>query len=361
MRERTRDAARAAAHPRLSGRPRRDARPRPTGSSCRSRARSRSSAASWRSTSRRRRSRMPRSTICFACWTDLQGTGRDADLRVASAAGGVRAVRPDHGPARRAATSGRSTARRRGPDADRPRDGRPRSSAARRGRRARVRAPSDQPLLESTGLTRRPCVRARLARGAPGRDRLSVRAGRLGAVRAARDAVRPLHAGRRQRSRIDGRAFASPRRATRRAPAWHSCPRIASSQGLLLQPRSAPQPRAAARSRARGSLVAARSTSSARRRRAMLRAWSIKASGARGVPRQSQRRQPAEGRARALAGDRRRACCCMDEPTKGVDVGAKFEIHGIIRRQARGRDGLPGRLERSAGGAGARASRRRHA
>ena len=24
----------------------------------------------------------------------------------------------------------------------------------------------------------------------------------------------------------------------------------------------------------------------------------------------------------------------MDEPTKGVDVGAKFEIHSIIRRQA---------------------------
>jgi len=24
----------------------------------------------------------------------------------------------------------------------------------------------------------------------------------------------------------------------------------------------------------------------------------------------------------------------MDEPTKGVDVGAKFEIHEIIRRQA---------------------------
>ncbi len=49
--------------------------------------------------------------------------------------------------------------------------------------------------------------------------------------------------------------------------------------------------------------------------------------------RQSLRRQPAEGRHRQVA-ERRPEILRMDEPTRGIDVGAKWEIYGIINELA---------------------------
>ena len=45
-------------------------------------------------------------------------------------------------------------------------------------------------------------------------------------------------------------------------------------------------------------------------------------------------RQPAEGRARQVAGVRSRRVLILDEPTRGIDIGAKVEVHRIISELA---------------------------
>ena len=72
-------------------------------------------------------------------------------------------------------------------------------------------------------------------------------------------------------------------------------------------------------------------------------------------------RQPAEGGARALAGDRSRAILILDEPTQGVDVGSKAEIHALMVALAEQRAGDHHDLVGAAGDSRHERPHRRHA
>ena len=100
----------------------------------------------------------------------------------------------------------------------------------------------------------------------------------------------------------------------------------------------------------------------ARRRReraeadGLVRDWRIKAAGTDALPDSlSGGNQQKVVVAKWLATAPR--VLLLDEPTKGVDVGAKFEIHEMVRRQAARGPGGAGRVERPARGAGAGRSR----
>ena len=94
--------------------------------------------------------------------------------------------------------------------------------------------------------------------------------------------------------------------------------------------------------------------------RVSLRNWHIKAPGIEATPdRLSGGNQQKVVLARWLGIDPR--VFLLDEPTKGVDVGAKDEIHEIVRKKAVDGSRLPRRLERSARDTRARAPHRRDA
>ena len=115
-------------------------------------------------------------------------------------------------------------------------------------RSARVSARSDDasPALELERLSRPPCFHDVSLVGRPRRNRRTVRPGRVGPLRAARDHLRPAPAdGRRDGHRRRGPA-AAIRQRRRRAPASRSCPRsvtvrasssISTSAHNLVQPR----------------------------------------------------------------------------------------------------------------------------
>ena len=193
------------------------------------------------------------------------------------------------------------------------------------------------------------------------RDRRAVRPGRAPDARSCSRRSSALYPRRRRDDprRRTGRPvrLLAARRGARRHRAGAGG---AAAAGTALQPDGPPQPGAAAGRRA-AAIVLVR-----------VRARAPRGGGARWRPGGSRRAGvdvPPD--ASAAATSRRSSSpsgwrtapkvLLLDEPTKGVDVGAKFEIHEIIRREAARGAGLPGRVERSAGGPRARRSHPRHA
>ena len=191
--------------------------------------------------------------------------------------------------------------------------------------------PSDQPRFTIDRLTRRPCFED---------VSLTIRAGEIvclfGLVGSGRsellETLFALHTPDAGAIAIDGGEcrFAAPRDAARAGLAL--VPEDRQQQGLFFNldlRHNLVLPREAARS----SLVV-RPRAEQADARAMIRAWSIKTPGPEAFPDSlSGGNQQKVVVARWLAMAPR--ILLMDEPTKGVDVGAKFEIHEIIRRQAR--------------------------
>ena len=259
-----------------------------------------------------------------------QGRRRHAALRVAPAAGSVPAVRSHHGAARRRATSGpTSVAASRPDDIVRAMVGRdlpPRTDDVQR------RGQTQPRVLDVNGLASGPMLPQRLAaRRAPARS-----SGCSGSSdpddrscsRRSSASTAPTPA----RSPVDGRRVTFGPRGTRRAPASRSCPKSASVRDCSSTCRSVTIWCCRAH--------ACQATCSSHRRereeaQRLLADWRIKAAGVDVTPDTlSGGNQQKIVVAKWLA--TRPRVLLLDEPTKGVDVGAKFEIHEIIRRQAAG-------------------------
>jgi rhamnose transport system ATP-binding protein len=189
---------------------------------------------------------------------------------------------------------------------------------------------SDQPLLEIAGLTRRPAFE---------QVSLSVRPGEIvclfGLVGSGRsellETLFGLYTPEAGSVRVLDRTSvpASPRDAARAGMAL--VPEDRQNQGLFFN-LDLRHNLVLSREMARGSLCV-RDRLERSEAQEMLRTWNVKAPGVEAYPDSlSGGNQQKVVLARWLALGPR--VLLMDEPTKGVDVGAKFEIHSIIRRQA---------------------------
>ena len=198
----------------------------------------------------------------------------------------------------------------------------------------------------------RAVARRRWSRAASARFVLQVAAGEtLGPRRTARRraitpsgapifGATPLAAGRSPLDGADRSRRATPRRRWRAASA--------SSRAAGRRRASPPISRCAktstsTRRRSGGGVSRAhiRARASARTPTRRSRRFSIKTAGVGRAHRDALRRQPAEGRARALDGDATRRLLILEEPTIGVDVGAKAEIYHLLSYSLRKGHGGP--------------------
>jgi rhamnose transport system ATP-binding protein len=186
------------------------------------------------------------------------------------------------------------------------------------------------PRLTVAGLTRRPLFEDVSLTLRPGEV-----VGLFGLVGSGRsellETLVGLHAAGEGAIELDGRTvrFSSPREAARAGLVL--VPEDRQRQGLLFNLALADN-LALPRAEAAGDVVVRRD----RERRsgeALLAEWRIKASGLETTPDTlSGGNQQKVVLARWLATGPR--VLLLDEPTKGVDVGAKYEIHGMVRRVA---------------------------
>ena len=247
--------------------------------------------------------------------------------------------RPDHARGRRG--DGRHEA---GPSSTRPR----RRSGRRRGDRSRRSSSRGSPSAAGSSTSRSPPVPARSS-ASPGS---TARASRLllgalfGNRRASAGTVRYPDGGRRRSARRGGRRGVQPRAG--RPP----------TQGLMLDRSVATQHRPRRRSarcgRATRGCPGGPRTASPRGRSAAL---GIKTAGTVGTRRQRCRAATSR-RSCSPSGSRSRpAVVLLDDPTRGVDVGAKHEIYALVRPARRRRQDRPAALDRAAR---ARRARRPH-
>ena len=267
----------------------------------------------------------------FAVLERLTRARHDAALRVASAAGSVPAVRSHHGAARRRLRR-HLRARRGDARRHRARDGRARSAAQRADQRPPARAA--RPALAVRGADS-PAAVSKTSRSTV------ARAARSSACSGSSDRDGPSCSRRssactaptRRRSRVDGRAVALPSARDAARAGIALVPEDRQRQGLffnltlrhnLVLPSRAMRRCAWSSTRARNVAQAA----------ALLSDWRIKAPGAGRPPDSAERRQSAEGRARASGWRPTRACCCSTSRPRAWTSAPNSRSTSIIRRQA---------------------------